>query len=286
MTTASTRRMFDGIASDATLIPSGAPFVAGYVDGDYVWTLADWARFPGAIHVGIAVHSTTNAGIVLDVETGNASPEEAVNWVLTRRHAGADPTVYCGESAWPSVRSAFATHDVPEPHWWVANYDGDPAIPAGAIAHQYESTANWDLSSVADYWPGVETAPAPIAAPPQPAATKEDDDVTTYFPIQVLPDPAGTVNACGVATWPADPQIPHVLQLVADPGFWGDTSGQFEVVFSQKAGPDVTVTVVAKPTESVAIELDTVAGLDRATLRGVTITRPDGKKWPWGGGAQ
>jgi hypothetical protein len=276
--------MFDGIASDATVIPVGAQLVAGYVDGDYVWTLADWTRFPGAIHVGIAVRSTTDAGIVLDVETGNASPEEAVNWVLARRHAGADPTVYCGESSWATVRAAFATHDVPEPHWWVANYNGDTSIPAGAIAHQYENTARWDVSSVADYWPGVDPAPATTPGPPKPAAAKEDH--VTYFPIQVLPDPAGSVNACGVATWPADPNVPHVLQLVADPGKWGDIQGEFEVVFSQKAGPDVKVTVLAKPSESVAIELDSVAGLDRATLRGVTITRPDGKKWPWGGGAQ
>jgi hypothetical protein len=275
------RTMYDGIASDAPVIPTTAQLVAGYVDGHYAWTDADWARFPHATHVRIATSATTDDGHVLDVETGNATPEEAVNWVLTRRHAGADPTVYCGQSAWPAIRAAFIHHDVPEPHYWVAHYDGDPAIPAGAIAKQYQSTAEWDLSSVADHWPGVD--PATPTAPTAPAAT-EEPDVTTYYPIQVGPDPSGNPNAAGVATWPAG--AAHVLQLLADPGVWGDTTGEFRLVFSLLTGPDVVTTHVAGPSESTAVQFSGVPGLNAAACRGVTITRPDGKKWPWGGGAE
>jgi hypothetical protein len=157
--------MYDGIDSDADVIPTSAQLVAGYIDGDYVWTAADWARFPHSVHVAIAVRSTTNGGQVLDVETGNASPAESVTWVKMRRGAGTDPTVYCSESTWSSVRSEFQGSSVTEPHYWIASYDGNTAIPSGAIAHQYESTANWDLSSVADYWPGVDPAPAPAPKP-------------------------------------------------------------------------------------------------------------------------
>jgi hypothetical protein len=169
------RTMYDGIDSDAEVIPTNAQLVAGYVDGGYVWTAADWARFPHSVHVLIAVSSSTNAGSVLDCEKGDATPAESVTWVVARRRAGADPTVYCDTSTWPAVRAAFAAAKEAEPHYWVASYDGNTAIPAGAMAHQYESTARWDLSSVADYWPGVD--PAPIPTPPAivPASESEDD---------------------------------------------------------------------------------------------------------------
>jgi len=176
------RTMYDGIASDAAVIPTSAQLVGGYVDGNYVWTAADWARFPHSVHVGIAVKSTTNAGIVLDVEAGNATPAESVDWVLARRRSGADPTVYCSQSDWPSVRSAFKARSVAEPHYWIANYNGDKAIPAGAIAHQYESTARWDLSSVADYWPGVDKPPTPAHSP-----DTEEDDMQQIEPTAVHP---------------------------------------------------------------------------------------------------
>lgn len=156
------RSMYDGINSDASVIPTTAQLVAGYVDGDYVWSPADWARFPNSVHVLIAVHQTTNAGQVLDVERGNASPAESVGWVQMRRAAGADPTVYCSLDLWPTVRAAFV--GVPEPHWWIASYDGVAQIPSGAVAKQYENGPSWDLSVVADYWPGVD--PAPVQSDP------------------------------------------------------------------------------------------------------------------------
>lgn len=160
-----TRIMYDGIDSDAEIIPTNAQLVAGYVDGDYAWSTADWARFPRSVHVRIAVRSRTNAGSVLDVETGDATPAASVDWVLLRRGAGADPTVYCNASTWPAVRAAFHARSVPEPHYWIADYNGSTAIPAGAIAHQYAEASRWDLSSVADYWPGVDPAPNPTPAP-------------------------------------------------------------------------------------------------------------------------
>jgi hypothetical protein len=206
--------MYDGIDSDADVIPTNAQLVAGYVDGDYVWSTADWARFPHSVHVGIAVRSSTDAGNVLDVETGDATPVESVTWVLARRNSGADPTVYCNTSTWPSVRSAFQSRSVTEPHYWVANYNGDTAIPSGAVAHQYETTARWDLSSVADYWPGVDSA-----APPAPSPdTEEDDDMQQIEPIAIHPGeyaygvPSGKTKVAFVADGYALP--PAKLRVV------------------------------------------------------------------------
>lgn len=175
-----TRRMADSITP--TDIPvndpqTGEPWalVAGYVDGRYAWSAAGWARFPTSRHVRIAVFPTTNDGDVVDCETGDATPSQAVDWVLARRAAGhPSPTVYCSYSAWLSCQNAFLARGVTQPEWWVAGYpsptdaNGNPIIPVGAVAHQFTDTpgGHWDESIVADAWPGVD---------PQHSNLKEED---------------------------------------------------------------------------------------------------------------
>jgi len=157
------RRFFDAVT--ASRIPATAQMVGGYVDGLYRWSAADWARFPRAVTVRIAVFATTDDGHVLDCEPGNCTPAQAVDWVLLRRRAGADPSVYCNQMdpdiGWPAVRAAFHARKVPEPHYWVAKYDGVALLPDGAVAKQYlnDESAGYDLSIVADHWPGVDPAP-------------------------------------------------------------------------------------------------------------------------------
>ena len=158
------RTMHDSVT--ASNIPTSAQMVAGYIDGMYAWSLADWQRFPGAIKVRIAVFASTNAGTVLDVERGDATPAQAVGWVQRRRAAGVDPTVYCGYStngySWALVIDAFKSAGVPEPHYWIAAYPGIGAnLYPGSVAHQYANPGPYDLSVVADYWPGVDSPLAP-----------------------------------------------------------------------------------------------------------------------------
>lgn len=161
-----TRRMADSVSSAG--IPVGVfPLVAGYLNGAISqWSQADWDRHAGhSTLVRITVFASVNAGHVLDVEKGDATPAEAPGWVWRRRAAGTDPTVYCSESAWPAVRQAFANAGVPEPHYWVAAYPGEGStiIPSGAIAHQWIDRGPYDESIVADSWPGVDqggTVPA------------------------------------------------------------------------------------------------------------------------------
>lgn len=164
------RTMYDSVSASA--IPTDADIVAGYVDGAYVWSDSDWARFPRSRKVRIAVFSDTNDGHVLDVEQGNATPAEAPGWVLDRRRAGVDPTVYCSLSIWTDLRNAFTHANVAQPHWWIAHYDNVVTIPVGAVAKQYADDTmvgqHYDLSAVADYWPGVD---------PKPFNSREDDDM-------------------------------------------------------------------------------------------------------------
>lgn len=189
------RTCYDGV--DASRLPTTAQLVAGYVDGRYRWSDADWARFPNSVKIRIAVFSETDDGHVLDVEPGNATPAQSVDWVLMRRKAGADPTVYMNSSTWPTVRAAFKSRGVAEPHYWVAQYDNSAAaIPAGAVAKQYYNNdgLGYDLSIVADYWPGVDPAPAdpPSSAPETEAIEimhidlKPDEPVVFTNPAAVL----------------------------------------------------------------------------------------------------
>lgn len=154
------RQMFDSINPAA--IPTTAAVVAGYLNGKYAWTAAGWARFPNAVKAGIVI-SAVNAGAILDVETFDATPAQVPGWVTMRRKAGQVPTVYCNASTWPDVKKAVAAAGILPPLYWVAGYGTppDPSIPAGAIGHQYTDTGSVDLSTVADFWPGVD-----LAAPP------------------------------------------------------------------------------------------------------------------------
>jgi hypothetical protein len=158
------RTMYDTVTP--ANIPANAGMVAGYLNGKYAWMPSDWARFPNAVRVGISVRAYYQVGHVLDVETGDATPAESVGWVLARRAAGADPSVYCDRSTWPRVRSAFAARNVAEPHYWIATATGRPEVPTGAVAAQYaQNVAGVDMSVVADYWPGVDPLPAdPVGA--------------------------------------------------------------------------------------------------------------------------
>lgn len=171
------RTMYDSVNPEN--IPTSATLVAGYVDGLYRWSDADWARFPNSIHVRIACFASTNDGVVLDVETGDATPAQAPGWVQRRRAVGIDPTIYCNTTIWPQVVAAFINAGVPQPHYWIAAYPGiGPTLYAGSVAHQYADPGPYDLSVVADYWPGVDPIPAPNT-PPVPH--RKDSDVIEYL---------------------------------------------------------------------------------------------------------
>jgi hypothetical protein len=152
-----------GDSTTAADIPATFDLVAGYIDGppDIKWSDADWLLHPGKVHVRIATLATTNDGDVLD-----ATPDQAVEWVRTRRAAGADPSVYCGAAQANAVRFAFGQAGVLPPHFWLADW-GDgvtprpaPPIPIGAVALQYahppQTGGHYDASIVADFWPGID----------------------------------------------------------------------------------------------------------------------------------
>ncbi len=142
--------MYDGVNPEN--IPATAGVVAGYVDGPYQWHTDGWDRFPRASHVGICINPAHDTGEVLDVEPGDSTPEHAVNWVKVRREHGVEPAIYCSKSAWEFVRHAFYEAGIAQPVYWIAEWNGSPALEPGESAHQYRNTPGYDLSVVSDSW--------------------------------------------------------------------------------------------------------------------------------------
>ncbi len=138
-------------------IPDGV-WAAGYVDGyaANAWATRGWARFPNAKR--IAVFGQTNDGDCLDVERGDATPNEAPGWVLWRRAAGVQvPWVYCNRSNRSLVELALNAAGIAADQvaLWVATLDGTQTVPAGPYpvaavqyANSLSSGGHYDLSIV------------------------------------------------------------------------------------------------------------------------------------------
>lgn len=201
-----TRKMYDAI--NASAVPTDGDLYAGYDDGNWPSARALAARFPGKTVVDITVNPNDNQGVVGDGPPDNGAWDEWVNWTLKRRAAGVDPTIYTNQSSWTAGIAAFKAAGVAQPHWWIAQYDGDPTIPAGAIAKQY-ATGSYDTSSVADYWPGVDPAPTT----PPPSGSIQEDKMYLY-----------TAPRSGDANAPEDIFLlgNGKYQHVADAGIYAD----------------------------------------------------------------
>jgi hypothetical protein len=142
---------------NSVMIPSGTPVVAGYADGLYQWSQADWDRHPAAVRLSIAVHPE-DSGDVLDVERGDATPADVPGWCDRFRRLGRRaPTVYCNRSTWPACRVAAGDRPV---DWWISTLDGTIDVP-GAVAVQYTDTGAYDESFILDpTWVGIASSSA------------------------------------------------------------------------------------------------------------------------------
>jgi len=164
------------------------------------------------VKVRIAALAETDDGDILDVEQGDATPEDSVGWVRARRSAtGTEKSVYCNLSNIYDVRFAFVAASVALPPLWLAHYDNLPSLPAGFVAKQYADEAltggHYDASVVADFWPGVDqidklgeqdmTVDQLLAMLNDPAVVEK---INTFTAIkQVLADQAAAIKAVASA---------------------------------------------------------------------------------------
>lgn len=160
-----TRIFYDAI--NPNNLPVGGDGYLGYDDGNWPDASDIQAKFPDKLVGLITVNPKDNKGSIGDGPPDNGKWSDWVNWVVMRRAAGEDPTINTNTSNWTAGQAAFNAAGVKQPHWWLAHYSNTPpdlknlpAIPAGAIALQCYDYGGYDISVVADYWPGVDRAPA------------------------------------------------------------------------------------------------------------------------------
>lgn len=163
--------MFDSIRASA--IPADAQMVAGYVAPSvYAWSAEDFARFPRAAHVRIAVAGSPpdwRSASVIDVESGAFSPADAA-YFIPRRNAmrKGTATVYADMSHLDYIGKACAGMEYAVWAAWWAAYPSPEEIAAirsrlrpGArlVAVQYKNvaSADYDISAVID--PAWHSAP-------------------------------------------------------------------------------------------------------------------------------
>lgn len=187
------RVMYD--STSAADIPAGALMVAGYDDGLYAWSDADWNRHPRAVQVHITVTGDNLDSHVADYERGNLLLPKLVSWVKAKGARGDMPTVYFSLGLYGEIEAAFKAAGIGNQSWltWVADWNGQANLEPGWTAHQYADSAmtghHYDLSVAADYWPGVD--PPPGVAPPAPAPGPPEHQVALAW--AALGDVLGSV---------------------------------------------------------------------------------------------
>lgn len=246
--------MYDGINSLAAGIAAQFPdaaMVAGYVNGDYAWTQADWDLFPHAVKVQITITASANTGDVLDVESGNATPDQTAGWIKQRKASGYyRPTIYCNLSTVPAVRVGTGAYILGEDYdIWVADWTGSahevtapgPGAAVACSATQYENTANYDVSAVYDDgWPhrtAPVTTPKPTKPPAQPKGIKATEVTATSVTLTWDADPTATSYRIRVTYQDKVVKVEDVSATTATiSGLGADHTYTFHIAASNSAG--------------------------------------------------
>ena len=130
-------------------IPAGHP-IATYADGGYA---VPHSQVQGKQTLWVDTNGSDPAhASVLDVEPGDATPQQAATWVQQREtaHPGQIAVVYTMRSDWAAAQQAVSAL----PHtmqanvrWWIADPTGVPHIVPGASATQWYWGPSYDISS-------------------------------------------------------------------------------------------------------------------------------------------
>lgn len=199
-------------STNAADIPASAQAVAGYVNGAYAWTNADWHYWSKVPTLRIDVLNQ-GVGNVLDVERGDATPADAPLWLNRARARGiALPLIYCSLAAFPAVIDAFARTGVPEGGYWIADWTGlahQVTPPASIVQYAdpaHGSGGHYDVSTVFD--PHVLSTPwwSPPLVPIGPAWVLQYVPPGVPLPATVAQLVTVTVHAPDAAS--AEAQVP------------------------------------------------------------------------------
>lgn len=145
-----------------SLIPAGANACL-YKTGPFAVTDPCVIERLGQV-LSIDVTAEDPAGCsILDVETGDATPDDVVPWAKARRAASPPSPIrlYCNLSTWPAVKAQVRTFDGVDGlgvaarkavRYWIANPTGSPHLVPGAAATQWGWFEDYDQSLAHPRW--------------------------------------------------------------------------------------------------------------------------------------
>jgi hypothetical protein len=143
-------------------IPGSAEMVGYYYNGTFAVASVAAVRllFPRAVRVPIDVNgSAAHFARVLDVEKGDATPDDCEGWIAAfgvdnaAYRSGGRPVIYVEKSNIAAVRAGTGRYQLGRDYYlWVASW-GNPYTGPGVVACQVENTPLWDRSEVySDQW--------------------------------------------------------------------------------------------------------------------------------------
>lgn len=263
-----TRVLWDSVTPANAM---GTALFAGYADGPRKWPDDDLAL----CFLTISINSVFLDADVLDVETGDATPAHAVNWVKGKRARG-DVFIglYCNWSTLPDVVAAFGSAGVSLEGvmFWIARYNGDPAIPTfpGVIifAHQWQNTLTKDVSSVIDFIPGLDVVhvTSPTPADVALAVAQYKDPATQVDANQRWNDAAlalAAVNKLATAVAALDTKVSGIVSTLATADLVQLQSGVNTMIADVG---DLRTAVAAIPTTPTTVELGAFTLTGEGTL--------------------
>lgn len=139
----STLLCYDAINTLQHNIPVTAPAIAYYGNGNYAWTQEQVNLYPTRFKNKIDVlgESINNEFDVLDVETGDATPDMTPDWIDRNPRGG----IYCNSNNWRDVLDAMHPRYPSFFKYWIADGNSSLIFP-GSLARQYGYLQVYDLS--------------------------------------------------------------------------------------------------------------------------------------------
>lgn len=117
-------------------IPSGV-YGAVYINGDFAWDEEDIHRMSRIFKITVDPGAQwAREARCIDIETGDATPWDAIPFLIERHRLYGDATAYCNRSTWPIVKQLVRAHGGFPVLYWIATLDGTQNVP-GAWAVQY-----------------------------------------------------------------------------------------------------------------------------------------------------
>jgi hypothetical protein len=142
-------------------VPADAAAVGCYASGQYANCGQALRDFPKARIVTIATYNGASARC-LDTEPGDAVPSQDPGWVETMLAQGVTrPCVYADSYEMGAVRADLSSVPRADYTLWLADWDGNPAIPAGYDAKQWASNCCIDRDSFSSAFFGPPAPPPP-----------------------------------------------------------------------------------------------------------------------------